>query len=110
MYRHDRILCALLIVILCQIALSADDQTISGFIKDETNGESLIGVNVYIKGTSLGATSNKSGYYIISGVPTGGVTVIVSYMGYEKQAFPLTMKPDEPRVLNVALKPEVLMG
>ncbi len=110
MYRHNPILCVLLIGILCQTALSANDQTISGFIKDETNGESLIGVNVYIKWTSLGATSNKSGYYIISGVPTGGITVIVSYMGYEKQEFPLTMNPDEPRVLNVALKPEVLMG
>lgn len=89
--------------------LSAD-QTISGFIKDESNGETLIGVNVYIKGTSIGSVSNKSGYYIIHNVPGGQLTLVVSYIGYKRKEITLTIKSNESKVLNVGLKPEVIQG
>lgn len=86
------------------------EQTISGFVTDETNGESLIGVNVFIRDTRIGSTTNKSGYYILHRVPRGPITLVVSYMGYERQQIELTIKTAESRILNVILKPEVLQG
>ncbi len=86
------------------------DQSISGFIKDESNGETLIGVNISIRGTSIGTTTNKSGYYIINSVPVGEWVMAISYIGYEKKDIPLNVKMDESKVLNVMLKPTIIQG
>lgn len=110
MRKHLLILCSFLFLWSLPKALLSVDQTISGFVKDESNGETLIGVNVYIKGMSIGSVSNKSGYYIIHNVPGEQLTLIVSYIGYETREIVLTVKPNESKVLNVALKPEVIQG
>ena len=44
--------------------LAQESGTIRGKITDKTTGEALIGANVIIKGTSLGAASDISGNYI----------------------------------------------
>ncbi len=85
-------------------------QTISGFIKDESNGESLIAVNVFIKDTYLGTTTNKSGYYIINNAPTGQLILVASCIGYQEQEIPLSLVPNESKVLNIQLKSEVIQG
>lgn len=55
---------------------------LSGFVKDASNGEVLIGSVVRIKDTKLGAKSNAYGFYSIS-LPKGKYTIICSYIGYE---------------------------
>lgn len=59
--------------------------TVSGYIKDAANGEGLIGVSVYVKETGTGAVTNSYGFYAVT-VPPGTYNVIISYVGYEKQA------------------------
>ncbi len=56
--------------------------TLSGYIKDASNGETLIGATAYIVETRQGATSNEYGYYSIS-VPAGQYTVEYAYLGFE---------------------------
>ena len=56
--------------------------SLSGNIKDETNGEALIGVTVSIKELKSGAVTNSYGFYSLS-VPRGNYTVEVSYVGYQ---------------------------
>ena len=101
--------CSLLFCCMTPLPLSAD-QTVSGFIEDAANGESLIGVNVYIKGTGIGSTTNKSGYYIITNVPMGSVILVASYIGYKKQEIAVTIRPGESRVLNITMKTEAIQG
>ncbi|HPE40337.1 MAG TPA: carboxypeptidase-like regulatory domain-containing protein [Bacteroidales bacterium] len=56
--------------------------TLSGTIKDAKSGENLIGVTVYISGTSIfGAYTNEYGYYSIQ-LPVGTNNITVSYLGY----------------------------
>ena len=50
---------------------------------DDSDGEALIGANVYIKELSLGASTNNSGYFAIANVPKGEFTLVCSYIGYE---------------------------
>lgn len=57
--------------------------TLSGYVKDASNKETLIGAMVFLKGTKLGAYTNKSGYYTIKGIPNGEYTVVVKYIGYK---------------------------
>lgn len=78
------------IIILLFLSLSVNifSQTtgkISGTIKDFETDESLIGVNVFIEGTYLGAASDIDGKYFIINVPPGTFNVVFSSMGYKKK-------------------------
>lgn len=55
---------------------------IAGSVKDKKTGESLIGVNIFIENTSLGAVSDINGYYYILNIPPGKYTIIASMVGY----------------------------
>ncbi|WP_436517511.1 SusC/RagA family TonB-linked outer membrane protein [Ekhidna sp. To15] len=57
-------------------------RTVSGKITDDT-GESLPGVNVVIKGTTTGVTTDLDGNFRIS--VDDGATLIFSYVGFETQ-------------------------
>lgn len=55
---------------------------ISGQIKDAETGEPLIGANVIIKGTTMGAATDIEGKYFIINIPPGTYTVSASMVGY----------------------------
>lgn len=63
---------------------SAMKFTVSGYLKDQENGEVLIGATVYIKELGTGVVSNSYGFYSISMVP-GSYSFRYSYVGYEPQ-------------------------
>ncbi|MEP0985548.1 TonB-dependent receptor [Ekhidna sp.] len=68
---------------LTVVAFSAMAQrTVSGKVTDDT-GESLPGVNVVIKGTTTGVTTDLDGNYRLS--VDDGATLIFSYVGFETQ-------------------------
>ena len=56
--------------------------TISGFIKDSLNGETLIGATIAVKGKSKGISSNQYGFYSIT-LDEGNYTLICSFIGYQ---------------------------
>jgi TonB-linked SusC/RagA family outer membrane protein len=58
-------------------------RTVSGTISDAT-GTPMPGVNIIVKGTSVGTTSNAEGKYNIS-VPDGSNTLVFSFIGYGTQ-------------------------
>ena len=55
---------------------------IAGRVVDKETGEPLIGINVIIKGMSLGAATDIDGYYSILSVPPGIHTAVASMVGY----------------------------
>ncbi len=57
---------------------------LSGFIKDQTNGELLVGATVYITELQMGVVTNPYGFYSISLTP-GTYTVRYSYLGFKEQ-------------------------
>ena len=78
-----RVVCALTLVACLALTSQLHAATISGFVHDESNGESLPFVNVYLKGESRGTVTNESGYYAITGVPAGRYALSCSYIGYK---------------------------
>jgi outer membrane receptor protein involved in Fe transport len=56
---------------------------LSGVVKDKQTGEPLPGVNVTVEGTTLGASTDIDGYYVIVNVPVGTHELRVSYIGYK---------------------------
>ena len=70
-----------------------DQYTISGYIRDASNGEELIGVNVVITELRTGSTTNNYGYYSIS-LPPGKYTISIQYIGYETIEREITLSQD----------------
>lgn len=93
----------LLLVSVTMIAavLPAERISLSGSVKDETNGEVLIGVTVYIKELKTGTVTNNYGFYSLS-VPKGKYTVEYSYVGYQSEIKSIELK--DRLQLNVDLK------
>lgn len=91
----------LLLFSLCiSLSARAQDFTISGYIKDERTGETLIGANVYDAKSGQGTSSNTFGFYSIT-LPRDSVKLLFSYVGYESVAQSLWL--DGNRALDVAL-------
>jgi hypothetical protein len=59
----------------------AENFTISGFIKDAGNGESLLGASVYVQETQKGTVTNQYGFYSIT-LPEGDYTLRYRLIGY----------------------------
>jgi hypothetical protein len=55
--------------------------TISGYIRDKSTGEVIIGANVYDAATMQGTTSNAYGFYSLS-LPPAEYTITNSFIGY----------------------------
>ncbi len=56
---------------------------ITGTIKDQATGKPIHSVNIVVKGTGFGASSNKKGQYAIKDLPVGEYTLIASHIGYK---------------------------
>jgi TonB-linked SusC/RagA family outer membrane protein len=90
-------------------AVFAADTPISGVVSDE-NGQGLPGVNVLVKGTAVGATTDARGRYSLR-VPAGRTTLVFSFVGYVTQevelggrsVIDLTLRPDEQSLNEVVV-------
>ena len=99
------------VLIFCCVALlSAKERgALRGLISDQSNGEALVGVNVIIKGTYYGASSDLDGYYNITDIEEGEYTIEVSYIGYKIiQKTGVKINAGETLQLNFELEPSIL--
>ena len=73
----------LLMFALMLPAISAYSQysSVKGTVTDATTGEALIGVNIVIKGTVQGVTTDINGQYLLNNCPQNA-TLTFSYIGY----------------------------
>ena len=77
----------LLASFLCLVHVSviwAQERTVTGKVTAAEDGLPLPGVNVVVKGTSLGTVTNTEGIYTLS-VPQGGTTLVFSFIGLTTQ-------------------------
>jgi hypothetical protein len=78
-----RLVCLSVLVFLLPSLLLAQQGKLRGRVTDKQTGEPLIGANVILEGTSLGAATDVNGYYVVLGIPPGTYTVKVTYIGYQ---------------------------
>ena len=74
---------SLLFILINTLLFAQEKYTIRGSISDVINGETVLGASVYLKGTTIGTTTNEYGFYSIT-APKGTYTLIVSYLGYKE--------------------------
>ncbi len=88
--------------------LLAQSGSVTGQISDADNDDPLIGANVIIVGTTMGAATDLKGNYSIRNVPIGAVTLKVSYIGYEEQTLDLTVTLGEIVKADIAMEREAI--
>lgn len=94
---------AIILVVCCFLGFSAFSQnyTISGSIKDSTNGEDLYGAAVKVKELeNVGAVSNAYGFYSLT-LEAGKYTLIFRGSGFENKEISVDLNAD--MTLNVEL-------
>lgn len=82
-------------------ALRMQQQTLRGTITDES-GAAFPGVNVVVKGTSIGTVSGSEGTYSLE-IPAGSTTLVFSFVGYVSQEVLIEGRTS----IDVALIPDV---
>lgn len=92
-----------ILVLLC-LSISAQNFTISGYIKSAETSEALIGATVYTDQPRRGGFSNSYGFFSLT-LPAGSYKLIASYVGY--QADTQLIELNANRTLEILLKESV---
>ncbi len=74
----------LLVAILFTSAVWAQDRTIKGKVTSKEEGIGLPGVNVVVKGTSVGTATNTDGTYSVQ-VAANAKVLVFSFVGFQNQ-------------------------
>jgi len=90
----------LLLLFIQMNAFSQDKFTLSGYIKDHKNGESLIGATVSKQGTAIGTSANAYGFYSFT-LPKGTQTIAVDYIGYKSFVFVIDLKSNVTKNIEI---------
>ena len=100
----------ILCLIFLQLMFAGTTGKISGKVVDENN-QPLIGCNIVVKGTSLGAATNIKGEYFILNIPPGKYDLTASMIGYGTVTVEGTLvMVDLTAKTNFFLKPETIEG
>jgi hypothetical protein len=84
---------------------------IAGSIRDATTGEPLIGANVVVKGTYMGAATDADGYFFMINVPVGEYDLEVLMIGYQAMIHTgVTVNIDQTTKVEFRLTPEAIEG
>lgn len=79
---------------------------ISGIITSRETGEPLIGVNIIIEGTTLGASTDLDGKYLIRRIPPGTYSLRISGVGYATKIITDVSINGKPVELNISMTEE----
>jgi len=92
-----------------QVALAEENLAkINGVVKDQSTAEPLAGANIMLNGTTLGASADRNGMFIIERIPAGTYTIEISYLGYLTFSKTVFFKEGESINKNFLLREDAL--
>ncbi|BFN37391.1 TonB-dependent receptor domain-containing protein [Fidelibacter multiformis] len=84
---------------------------IIGQVTDARTGEPLVGCNIIIEGTYLGAASDMDGNFVILNVPPGEYVIQASMIGYAPQSLQnVSVSVDRTTNLDIEMRVEAVEG
>ncbi|MCH8010968.1 MAG: TonB-dependent receptor [Candidatus Marinimicrobia bacterium] len=109
--QRNILLCLTISVLVSTSAWGGQTGKVTGRITDAETGEPLPGANVLLEETSMGASTDLEGYYVILNVRPGTYDLKVSMMGYWGQMGEgLKVSLDVTTKMDFVLLPKVLEG
>ena len=108
---RNMLISMLIPVMVIQVAFAGTTGKISGRVTDASTGEQLVGVNVFIKGTNLGAAADLEGQYYIINVPVGIYSVQAQYIGYTLiEIQEVQVNADLTTTLDIEMSTEIIQS
>ena len=92
------------------ILMGANGSSINGFVRNDLDGEPISYANVFISNTSLGAATNRDGYFVISGISSGEYELNVSMIGYAIHKERINLADSASIRIEVRLKSQAIKG
>jgi TonB-dependent receptor len=100
----------LLFVFSLQSLIQAQSGSMKGIIYDKEAKSPMVGANIIVKGTNLGAASDLDGNYIIRNIPVGRHSIIISYIGYNIDTVIVNIPADKTIEKNFYLSANSIEG
>jgi len=91
-------------------AETAQEHTINGFVKSGDDNEPLVGVNIYIKDSAEGTTTDENGQFIFPRKVKTGEILVFSFVGLERQQYVVTQQVPALLEITMVMDPEVMLG
>ncbi|MEW6135175.1 MAG: TonB-dependent receptor [Bacteroidota bacterium] len=96
----------LILIFLNSLMVAKPQTTLEGRVTDATTNEPLVGVTVFLKGTSIGTTTDVEGRYLLRNAAITPQSVIVfSFVGYKS----MEVEMGNRKVMDVKLEPTSYM-
>jgi outer membrane receptor protein involved in Fe transport len=101
----------LLLLFFAQLVLAQTTGKITGIVTDGETGAPLMGANVLIEDTYMGAAADKDGRFFILNVPPGKYNIKITFMGYANQIIEdVSVSVNRTTPLDVAMQIEAVKG
>lgn len=84
-------------------AFSQTSHTISGYVRDSSNAETIQGATISDKQSSVSATSGSYGFYSIT-LPAGSHTILVNAPGFAEKTIPVNLSADINLDIDLGVK------
>jgi len=89
------------ILFLLMNMVKAQTGDVRGFVYDKSNGEPIIYGNVFLEGTTIGASTDVNGFFSINKVDVGDYVLTSTYLGYDTARLNISIVAD--KILNEKL-------
>jgi len=109
---RSKFVCLILLafLLISQSFTSAQTGTIRGLVTDKTTKDALVGANIIVQGTNLGAAADLDGGYIIHNVSAGSQVLVISYVGYKNTTINVNVAANQVKEVNIQLEAVALEG
>ena len=102
----------LIVLLTAPVWLTAQRVTLSGTVRDQASGESLMGAYIILTDTTrpqekLGCITNQAGFYSIS-VPKGNYRLTASFLSYQTLQTDINLQQN--KTFNIELVPNAIAG
>jgi outer membrane receptor for ferrienterochelin and colicins len=96
-------------LITINLSLKAKDNTDAHIIGHVVNkAEHLPYANVYIKGTTIGVSTDETGHYQLLNLPIGNLTIVAQMIGYKSKEIKVQTKQGKTNEIKFELEEDLL--
>lgn len=89
-------------------SLNSSDANIYGHVIDKEFKEHMAGVTIFLKGTTIGTTTDDTGHYYLKNLPEGTFTVVMKYIGFKTMEKKVVLKKGTTIEVNFEAEEETM--